>query len=45
MKFGTLIEQKMLHRMAVRSPQSYIAFKVKMCVINDLELDLEINEN
>ncbi len=49
MKFGTLIEQKMLYRMALRSPQSYIAFnvkvKVKMSLINNLEFDLVNDDN
>ena len=40
MKFGTLIELKMLYRMTPRSFQSDTIFKV---TVNDLEFDLENN--
>ncbi len=47
MKFGTLIEKKMLYQMTPKSPQSDVDFKVKHKVklssINDLEVDLERN--
>ncbi len=47
MKFGTLIEQKVLYQMTQRLSQSDIAFKVKLKVklrsMNDLEFDLENN--
>jgi hypothetical protein len=42
---GPLIEQKMLYRMALRSPQSYIAFNVKIKVIFDLEIGLQNKDN
>ncbi len=47
MKFGTRMEQKMLHQMKPRSSQSDIALKIKagikLRLAYDLEFDLESN--
>ncbi len=47
MKFGKLIEQKILYQMSPSLSQSNMAFKfkpkVKLTLINDIEFDLESN--